>query len=213
MRHPDAQLPYIVKAINMQETVPVPDPAEPNNKDKARKISEKALLINFYQAITQERAVFFNSYERMPGNLIPAMNSFKVERVNPSGHPVYTGENDHDLIASGLALYAFWKEYHYTKGHSILETAAMISGRGLDEELPSRVYMPKFKEGMVRRVGRAAEEDTWKGLLSQNKISEEPDERHLQKVAVNGRPVSPITIAGGRRGSFTNRSAGFSRRG
>lgn len=215
MRHPDAQLPYIVKAINMQETVPVPDPAEPSNKDKARKITEKALLVNFYQAITQERAIFFSQYERMPGNLIPAMNAFKVERINPSGHPVYTGENDHDIIASGLALYAFWKEYHYTKGRSILETAAMISGRGLDEELPARAYMPKFKEGLVRRVGRPAEEDTWASLIQgRNPLYEEPDERHLVKTAAGDRPVSSLAVAsGGRRGGFTSRSTGFSRRG
>lgn len=214
-QHPDAKLPFIVKAINMQETIPVPDPAEPNNKDKARKISEKALMVSFYQAISQERAVFFSQVERMPGNLIPAMNAFKVERINPSGHPVYTGEADHDIVASGLALYAFWKEYHYTKGRSILETAALISGRGLDDELPSRQLLPKFRDGMVRRAQRPADEDSWGALLHKGSpMDGEPDERHLVKTAVNGRPVhqSAAIARMGRGGGFTSRASGFSRR-
>lgn len=210
-RHADAQLPYIVKAINMQETVPIPDPAEPNNKDKARKISEKALMINFYQAITQERAVYFSSHERPKGLLIPALTSYKVERINPSGHPVYTGEDDHDVVASGLALYAFWKEFHLPKGHSILETAALISGRSLDDELPIVAHLPRFKDGTVRR-GKTSDTDmTWSTMVT-NARTEESDDRHLVKVSHNGLPITPQVAHRGGRGSFASRSCGFSRR-
>jgi hypothetical protein len=196
------------------ETLPIPDPAEPNNKDKARKISEKALMISFYQAITQERAVYFSQAERMEGNLIPIMTGFKVERVNPSGHPVYTADKDHDVIASGLALYAFWREFHYIKGRSILETAALISGRGLDEDLPISAHLPKFRDGAVRRVRKEADDLTW-SVMVQNARTEEPDERHLVKLSENGRPVTSSGAKRGGfsgRGAFTSRNNGFSRR-
>lgn len=145
--HPDSLLADIVIPIDMQTRIRVPDPAS-QDEDEWRQLTSKALMISFLQSMTQERAIFFNKLETGPGGIIPAMREFKVERRGASGHPIYTGKDDHDIIAAALALFAFYKNYHLEANMMLptmsMETITSINGQpAVHRLMPKALYNDK----------------------------------------------------------------------
>lgn len=228
-KHPDVDLVDILKPIAMSEMVPVVDPAFPHDEKMARKIQQKTLIINFFQSMVEERSVFINHKERHESSgsgLIKAATAYKVERISSHGHPIYTGENDHDIIAAGLALYAFWKEWFYGRKISPMQTARIISGGGKGDSKPSVDLLPKMKpdarggdasryHAFIPGAGPTALIPGEHAVTQFGATLDDPKDEYLKLISVNGVPV-PRTSSkpnGGVPGSFSrSRNPGFSKR-
>jgi hypothetical protein len=96
-----------LKGIHMQSKAEIRDPI---TKKKIEK-QNKALMIDLAVQRVEHKMCFFPHTENEKNELVDQLRNFKIDRYTPTGIPIYSQGEDHQLVAWALAMYALTMEF------------------------------------------------------------------------------------------------------